>query len=91
MASTQQSPAQSKGLHTAEQPNFVEESNDFSLELGGPVFQLFRKSHLAGDGLTFPGNPSTRVGRVNEYNRDVSPIDSVLAMMEAYDHLFSAA
>ena len=51
MASTQQRPAQSKGLHTVEQPNFLEESNDFSLVLGGPVFQLFRKSHLAGDGL----------------------------------------
>jgi hypothetical protein len=51
MASTQQSPAQSKGLHPVRQPNFIEEQNDFSLVLGGPVFQLFRKSHLAGDGL----------------------------------------
>ena|SRR5271165_7084535 len=31
--------------------NFLEESLDFSLVLGGPVFQLFRKSHLAGDSL----------------------------------------
>jgi hypothetical protein len=51
MASTQESPARSKGLHTIEEPNFVDEANDFSLVLGGPVFQLFRKSHLAGDGL----------------------------------------
>jgi hypothetical protein len=51
MASTQQSSARSKGVHTIEEPNFVEESNDFSLVLGGPVFQFFRKSHLAGDGL----------------------------------------
>src|SRR5437879_12823461 len=51
MASTQQSSTRSKGLHTIEEPNFVEESNDFSLVLGGPVFQFFRKSHLAGDGL----------------------------------------
>ena len=51
MASTQVNPVQSKGLHTARQPNFLEEPNDFSLVLGGPVFQLFRKSHLAGDGL----------------------------------------
>jgi len=28
-----------------------EEALDFSLVLGGPVFQLFRRSHLAGDGL----------------------------------------
>jgi hypothetical protein len=31
--------------------NFLEESHDFSLVLGGPIFQLFRRSHLAGDGL----------------------------------------
>jgi hypothetical protein len=33
------------------EPNLFEESLDFSLVLGGPVFQLFRKSHLAGDSL----------------------------------------
>jgi hypothetical protein len=27
------------------------ETHDFSLVLGGPIFQLFRRSHLAGDGL----------------------------------------
>ena len=31
--------------------NLFEEPLDFSLVVGGPVFQLFRKSHLAGDGL----------------------------------------
>jgi hypothetical protein len=31
--------------------NLIKEQFDFSLVLGGPVFQLFRKSHLAGDGL----------------------------------------
>jgi hypothetical protein len=51
MASTQQNPPRSKGLHTVEELNFLQESTDFSLVLGGPVFQLFRKSHLAGDGL----------------------------------------
>jgi hypothetical protein len=50
MASTQQTPARSKALHTVE-PNFREEPNDFSPVLGGPIFQLFRKSHLAGEGL----------------------------------------
>lgn len=30
---------------------FIEESMDFSLVLGGPIFQLFRKSHLTGDDL----------------------------------------
>jgi hypothetical protein len=33
------------------EPNFLQESDDFSLVLGGPVFQLFRRSHLAGDHL----------------------------------------
>ena len=33
------------------QPNILEEPLDFSLVLGGPIFQLFRKSHLTGDGL----------------------------------------
>jgi hypothetical protein len=31
--------------------NFLEEPHGFSLVLGGPIFQLFRRSHLAGDGL----------------------------------------
>jgi hypothetical protein len=50
MASTRQNPTRSKGLHTLEL-DLLEEPNDFSLVLGGPVFQFFRKSHLAGDGL----------------------------------------
>ena len=33
------------------EPNLLEEPIDFSLVLGGPLFQLFRKSHLAGDNL----------------------------------------
>jgi hypothetical protein len=33
------------------EPNLLEEPNDFSLVLGGPIFQLFRRSHLAGDSL----------------------------------------
>jgi len=33
------------------EPNFLQESDDFSLVLGGPVFQLFRRSYLAGDHL----------------------------------------
>ena len=32
-------------------PLATEESPDFSLVLGGPIFQLFRRSHLSGDGL----------------------------------------
>jgi hypothetical protein len=31
--------------------NSLEEPHDFSLVLGGPIFQFFRRSHLAGDGL----------------------------------------
>jgi hypothetical protein len=32
-------------------PEVLQEPIDFSLVLGGPIFQFFRKSHLAGDGL----------------------------------------
>jgi hypothetical protein len=32
-------------------PLATEELTDFSLVLGGPIFQLFRRSHLSGDGL----------------------------------------
>ena len=38
-----------EGRHAPSQPDFVEEPRDFSLVLGGPIFQLLRKSHLAGD------------------------------------------
>jgi hypothetical protein len=40
-----------QNLRTMTEPNIVEEPLDFSLVLGGPIFQLFRKSHLTGDGL----------------------------------------
>ncbi len=33
------------------QPGLSEQPFDFSLVLGGPIFQLFRKAHLAGDAL----------------------------------------
>src|SRR5215472_11095883 len=36
---------------TATQSSFGEEPSDFSLVLGGPIFQFFRRSHLAGAGL----------------------------------------
>jgi hypothetical protein len=39
------------GLHMMTERNFLEEPHEFSLVLGGPIFQLFRRSHLAGDGL----------------------------------------
>lgn len=31
--------------------DFIEQQHDFSLVLGGPIFQLFRKTHLEGDHL----------------------------------------
>jgi len=31
--------------------HFIDELSDFSLVLGGPLYQLFRKSHIAGDAL----------------------------------------
>jgi len=33
------------------EPNSLAKPDDFSLVLGGPIFQLFRRSHLAGNGL----------------------------------------
>ena len=30
----------------------VQDSGDFSLVLGGPLFQLLRRAHLSGDALT---------------------------------------
>jgi hypothetical protein len=33
------------------EPSLLEEPLDFSLVLGGPIFQLYRRSHLAGDSL----------------------------------------
>jgi hypothetical protein len=36
---------------TLPEPNFPDEPHDFSLVLGGPLFQLLRKSHLEGDHL----------------------------------------
>ena len=47
MASTQENPR----LHTMKEPSSLEKSYDFSLVLGGPVYQFFRRSHLTGDGL----------------------------------------
>jgi len=43
--------AKTAAEHTTRIPNFRQEESDFSLVLGGPVFQFFRRSHLAGDGL----------------------------------------
>ncbi len=47
MASVQQPPR----LTRASEYSFVDDPQDFSLVLGGPLFQLFRRSHLAGAGL----------------------------------------
>jgi hypothetical protein len=49
MASTQQNPK--PDLRTLKEAGFREEPRDFSLVLGGPLFQLFRRSHLSGDAL----------------------------------------
>jgi len=45
---TEKGAAQDRG---ETQPEFLQEPTDFSLVLGGPIFQLFRKSRLAGDAL----------------------------------------
>lgn len=48
MASTQENTKQSTPT-MGSSPN--ENLHDFSLVLGGPIFQLFRRSHLSGNGL----------------------------------------
>jgi hypothetical protein len=50
MAGIQQESTE-QDLHTQTGVNFLKDNLDFSPVLGGPIFQLFRKSHLAGDGL----------------------------------------
>src|SRR5436305_8431127 len=40
-----------QGLTDRTIPLATEESPNFSLVLGGPIFQLFRRAHLSGDGL----------------------------------------
>ena len=32
-------------------PSAMKESTDFSLVLGGPLYQMFRRAHLSGDTL----------------------------------------
>ena len=39
------------GVSARSEMNFLEESPDFSLVLGGPLYQLLRKTHLEGDHL----------------------------------------
>jgi hypothetical protein len=51
MASPQQNPVRDNALHTLTSPKSLEEQSDFSLVLGGPIFQFLRRSHLTGDGL----------------------------------------
>src|SRR5215471_3660102 len=40
-----------QGEQQSAEVNFLKDHEDFSLVLGGPIFQLLRKSHLSGDGL----------------------------------------
>jgi len=48
MASTQEN---TKQRTPTMKSSFNENLHDFSLVLGGPIFQLFRRSHLSGNGL----------------------------------------
>ena len=36
---------------TSADPDFFQEAHDFSFVLGGPLFQMLRKTHLEGDHL----------------------------------------
>jgi len=49
MSPTQYDPKQD--LPTMTKASFPEKEHDFSLVLGGPIFQLFRKAHISGDHL----------------------------------------
>ena len=51
MPGAQQSTARDKAIHPLTGPDLLHEPTDFSLVLGGPIFQLFRRSHLTGDAL----------------------------------------
>jgi len=51
VASTQENPMLAERSRALSGPEVLQEPTDFSLVLGGPIFQFFRKSHLAGDGL----------------------------------------
>src|SRR5262245_30765872 len=39
------------GVHPVDQFEGVTDATDFSVVLGGPLFQLFRRAHLSGDAL----------------------------------------
>ncbi len=38
-------------MNTVNKPSALQEPTDFSLVLGGPLYQLFRRAHLSGDAL----------------------------------------
>jgi hypothetical protein len=43
------------GVRAISDPRSFAESGDFSLVLGGPIYQLFRKAHLSGDHMDLLG------------------------------------
>jgi len=51
VASTQENPILAERSRALRGHELIQEPTEFSLVLGGPIFQFFRKSHLAGDGL----------------------------------------
>lgn len=55
MNRSQRQPCEPKGrvnrALVTTKPKMLEEPIDFSLVLGGPLYQLFRKAHLEGDHL----------------------------------------
>lgn len=46
-------------VRTMTGPHFLTESEDFSLVMGGPIYQLFRKTHLSGDSMELLGRRLT--------------------------------
>ena len=62
-------------LHTTTGPNLLE-APDFSLVLGGPLFQLFRRSHLEGDGIAQLDGGLDRLLKTGQVLRqDDTPLD----------------
>ena len=68
--------------HTAGEP-LLKEPHDFSLVLGGPLFQLWRRTHLAGDALQLLRPPRGRA--------DAALVGAAAAVVVAEGHAWGGA
>src|SRR5215467_13043011 len=65
--------------HTKSAPDALQEPRDFSLVLDGPLFQLFRKSHLPGDHLELPHRRLLVITLITKWNEVEANASSKLA------------